>query len=112
MTTDSLTLIFSKAFSAQHQIEFVAQQKDYSNLSIDDFVTNFQIIHAPKAPHYEQCEHKAKEKLEHKEANQEKDATNKYNAAYKQESSSSGDQTHKHTKREIFCCYYEVLWSS
>ncbi len=43
-------LIFFNAFSAEHLNKFVAQQKKYLELSIDDFMNYFQILHTQEAP--------------------------------------------------------------
>ncbi len=87
-----MKIIFFNAFSAAHRNNFAVQQKDYSKLSMDDFVTYFQLLHAQEAPHYKQLKCEAKVKLELKEENQETNATNECNAANKHNDSGHNDQ--------------------
>ncbi len=45
-----MKIIFFNAFSIDRN-RFFAQQNDYSKMSMDDFVTYFQILHAQEAPY-------------------------------------------------------------
>ncbi len=84
-------LIFFNAISAEHWNEFVSQLKKYSESTIDDFVNYFQILHAQDVPHCEEKHCEDKENQNCKEANKEMDATNKCNAACKQDAAGYND---------------------
>ncbi len=64
-------------FSVEHQNIFVQQQKQYKKMTLSKFVDFFQICHSTDHLICKQCKCKAAEKREYKEANQQKDATNK-----------------------------------
>ncbi len=74
-------LIFFTTFSAGHQRKFVQQQKQYHMMMMNKVVTFFQVCHATNHPLHEQHQCAAAAKKECKEANQERDATNKKCAA-------------------------------
>ncbi len=61
-----MKLIFFNIFSAVDRNKFVVQQKDYSKLSIDNFVTYFQILLAKETSHCKQYKRENKEILEYK----------------------------------------------
>ncbi len=74
------TLLFFNNFSAEYYTAFGQQLQQYLKMTMDAFVDFFQICHSTNQPIGEQCKCKAAEKKDNKEANQEKDITNRKRA--------------------------------
>ncbi len=110
-------LIFFNAFSNEHRNRFVQQQKEYHKMTADEIVAFFQVCQSTDQPLREQRLCEAAAKKESKEANQEKDATDKKRAAARRTASSSTN-THRPEKRgctENLCRHcktdgYNVKW--
>ncbi len=73
-------------------------------MSIDDF-DYFQVLDAKEAPRGEQKRCEDKEKQDRKEANQERDAANKFNEAHKHKSDGYNDTACKQPCQEtnLYC---------
>ncbi len=88
-------------------------------MTMDEVVSFFQVCHATDQPLCDQCQCKIAAKKENKEANQEKDASNKKrNAACRNNSLSTGNEkSEKGGCTENLCHYcklvgYKVTWNS
>ncbi len=98
-----MSLYLFNAFSADYQDMFVQQQQK----TMDKIVNFFQIYHTMDQPLCKQYQHEATARKECKEANQERDATNKEHAAAQKDNSLStnNDHSNKCGRTENLCCH-------